>query len=215
MTEPEWLACADPKPMLAFMRDKASERKLRLFAAACFRNLGHLLPDSRQHRGIELLDQMADGTATMAIRRTVTSDVRHALPPCNFVAATTPSVDPYYVALMLYRALASSSAAGHAMQATAGLGDGVAEQGEQCGVVRDIFGPMPFRPIVLAPSWLTPTVVLLAQTIYDDRAFDRIPALADALHEAGCDNEEILNHCRGPGPHVRGCWVVDLVLGKG
>jgi hypothetical protein len=64
MTEQEWLTCADPKPMLEFLQGKASDRKLRLFAAACFRNLGYLLPDSRQHRGIELLDQMAEGTAT-------------------------------------------------------------------------------------------------------------------------------------------------------
>jgi hypothetical protein len=57
-------------------------------------------------------------------------------------------------------------------------------------------------------------VVRLAQGIYEDRAFDRLPVLADALEEAGCDNAEILSHCRGPGPHVRGCWAVDLSLGK-
>jgi hypothetical protein len=64
------------------------------------------------------------------------------------------------------------------------------------------------------PSWLTPTVLSLAQGIYEGRAFDRLPILADALQDAGCDNEDVLDHCRGPGPHVRGCWVVDLVLGK-
>ena len=78
---------------------------------------------------------------------------------------------------------------------------------------RDIFGN-PFRPVNLDPSWLTPIVVALAQQIYDDRAFDKMPTLADALEEAGCDNTDLLNHCRGLGPHVRGCWVVDLVLGK-
>ncbi len=80
-------------------------------------------------------------------------------------------------------------------------------------LVRDIIGN-PFHPITLDPAWLTPKVVHLAQQIYDNRAFVRLPALADALEEAGCDNPEILNHCRGPGPHVRGCWVVDAVLGK-
>jgi hypothetical protein len=79
--------------------------------------------------------------------------------------------------------------------------------------LRDILGN-PFRSITLDPAWLTPTVIRLAQTIYDDRAFDRLPDLADALHESGCDNDEILGHCRGPGPHVRGCWAVDMVLGK-
>jgi hypothetical protein len=61
---------------------------------------------------------------------------------------------------------------------------------------------------------LSPIVLQLARAIYNDRAFDRMPEMADALHDAGCDNEEILGHCRGRGPHVRGCWVVDLVLGK-
>ena len=61
---------------------------------------------------------------------------------------------------------------------------------------------------------LTPKVKTLAQAIYDDRAFERIPELADALAEAGCSNADILDHCRKPGEHVRGCWVVDLVLGK-
>ena len=64
------------------------------------------------------------------------------------------------------------------------------------------------------PTWLTPDVVALARGIYAERAFDRLPILADALQDAGCDNADVLGHCRGPGPHARGCWVVDLVLGK-
>jgi hypothetical protein len=63
-------------------------------------------------------------------------------------------------------------------------------------------------------TWRTSNVIAVAQSIYDDRAFDRLPILADALEDAGCDNADILNHCRQPGEHVRGCWVVDLVLGK-
>jgi hypothetical protein len=81
---------------------------------------------------------------------------------------------------------------------------------------REIFGN-PFRPVAIAPAWLAwndGTVPKLAQTIYDDRRFDLLPILADALEEAGCDHADILTHCRGPGPHVRGCWVVDLLLGK-
>jgi hypothetical protein len=66
----------------------------------------------------------------------------------------------------------------------------------------------------LDPSWITSTVVALARGIRKEGAFDRLPILADALQDAGCDSEDVLNHCRGPGPHVRGCWVVDLVLGK-
>jgi hypothetical protein len=84
----------------------------------------------------------------------------------------------------------------------------------QCGFLRDIFGN-PFRPVNADPMWLTATVVGLARTIYAGRAFDRLPILADALKEAGCDNTDVLNHCRQPGEHVRGCWAVDLILGKG
>ncbi len=87
------------------------------------------------------------------------------------------------------------------------------EKKRQCDLLRDIFNN-PFRPITLEPSWLTPTVTALAQQIYDYRAFDRLPILADSLVKSGCDNQGILDHLRGPGPHVRGCWVVDAVLGR-
>jgi hypothetical protein len=73
----------------------------------------------------------------------------------------------------------------------------------------------PFRPVALNPAWLTSDVVALARGIYDDRAFDRMPILADALQDAGCDNDDVLIHCRDTSlAHVCGCWVVDLVLGK-
>ncbi len=64
------------------------------------------------------------------------------------------------------------------------------------------------------PTWLTSTVVSLATGIHAEEAFDRLPILADALQDAGCENDDILNHCRSEGPHVRGCWALDLVLGK-
>jgi hypothetical protein len=80
-------------------------------------------------------------------------------------------------------------------------------------LLRDIFGN-PFRPVTFDPSWRTDTVLSLARGMYESRDFSPIPILADALRDAGCDNEAILAHCRGDGPHVRGCWVVDLVLGK-
>ena len=72
----------------------------------------------------------------------------------------------------------------------------------------------PLHYVFFQPGWLTSTVLALATGIYDDRAFDRMPILADALQDAGCDNADILDHCRGSGPHVRGCWVVDMLLGK-
>jgi hypothetical protein len=78
---------------------------------------------------------------------------------------------------------------------------------------RDIFGN-PFRHVAADPAWLTSTVVSLARQMYEGRDFSAMPILADALQDAGCEDEAVLSHCRGDGPHVRGCWVVDLVLGK-
>jgi hypothetical protein len=63
-------------------------------------------------------------------------------------------------------------------------------------------------------TWNDGTVIKIAQAIYNERAFERLPILADALEDAGCDNADILRHCREPGEHMRGCWVVDLLLGK-
>ena len=77
-------------------------------------------------------------------------------------------------------------------------------------LLRELVGN-PFHPITLSPSWLTSTVVSLANQMYESRDFSAMPILADALMDASCDNEEILTHCRGPGPHVRGCWVLDLL----
>ena len=87
------------------------------------------------------------------------------------------------------------------------------EQSIACNLLRDIFSN-PFRPITADPAWLTPTVQSIAAAIYQDRAFDRLLILADALEEAGCTDADVLLHCRRPGEHVRGCWVVDWVLGK-
>lgn len=88
-----------------------------------------------------------------------------------------------------------------------------AEAGSQAALIRDIFGN-PFRPVAADPGWRTSTVVTLARTIYDERAWDRLPVLADALEDAGCTNADLLGHLRDPAlTHVRGCWAVDLLLG--
>jgi hypothetical protein len=88
-----------------------------------------------------------------------------------------------------------------------------AEGAAQTHLLRDIFGN-PFRPVTLDPTWKTPAVVQLARSLYEERRFTDMPVLADALEEAGCQDAAVLGHCRGSGPHVRGCWVVDLLLGR-
>jgi hypothetical protein len=104
-----------------------------------------------------------------------------------------------------------SGAVSEAMRA---VGGGECERATLVALIRDIFGD-PFRPPVeFSAEWRTSTAVALARQMYESRDFSAMPILADALQDAGCDNADILDHCRGPGPHVRGCWVVDLVLGK-
>ena len=86
------------------------------------------------------------------------------------------------------------------------------EQRSQALLIRDIVGN-PFRPVPFNPAWRTDTAVAVARQMYDSREFSAMPILADALQDAGCEDEQVLNHCREPGPHVRGCWVCDAVLG--
>ena len=87
------------------------------------------------------------------------------------------------------------------------------ESSAQCNLLRDIFGN-PFRPVTFSPEWRTGTALTLAQQMYDSRDFSAMPILADALQDAGCASADILDHCRQPGVHVRGCWVLDLALEK-
>jgi hypothetical protein len=91
-----------------------------------------------------------------------------------------------------------------------------AETARLADLLRDILGN-PFRRVSLRPSWLrwqASMVPRIARAAYEERAFDRLPVLADALEEAGCTDADVLSHLRGPGPHVRGCWALDLILGK-
>jgi len=203
MTEQEWLNCTDPTPMLEFLRGKASDRKLRLFAVACSRRLWACI-DALGRTAVEVAESFADGLAGP-------DEMRAARLACQgeggqaawYAAATNPAIAA--------RNAARSAQSGVANNAL--LGSEAAELLAQARLIRDIFGD-PFRPLSVDLSWLTFGVVKLAQTIYDDRSFDLLPVLADALEEAGCDDADLLAHCREPEPHVRGCWLLDLLLGK-
>ena len=203
MTETEWQNAADPHPMLELLRAKASDRKLRLFAVACSRRIWTLI-DALGQAAVEVAENYADGLAGPDEMRTVRLRCQGMGGQASwYAAATKPEVAA--------RNAARSAQAGVASNPLLGTED--AELLTQAVLLRDIFGD-PFRPVSVDPTWLLPAVVELAQAIYDDRAFDGMPDLADALHEAGCTEAKILSHCRSEGPHVRGCWVVDLILGK-
>jgi hypothetical protein len=218
MTESDWHSCTDSTPMLEFLRGKDSERKLRLFACACCRRIWHLLKDERSRNAVVLAEQYVDDLATaseleMAAYAALEASFR-LQDECE-PGRETPMVHAAAMAFGVAGALSNVfeasgfSAWDHAVMAA---GDNEGRQ-NQCVLLREIFGN-PFRHITIDPRWLNSTVVDLATTIYNERAFDKTPILADALTDAGCDNEEIIGHCRSEGPHVRGCWVVDLLLGK-
>ncbi|MFL5339752.1 MAG: hypothetical protein ACJ8F7_06250 [Gemmataceae bacterium] len=249
MTEQEWLACADPEPMLEVLRN-ATDRKLRLFACACCRHTASFneqqwkrlvehaarwrsrvnewlasrlgqrsLPNIKTHaewvregadlarRAAELAERAAEGLGDVA-------EVRALCPPddreemeylyAGGADAARAAKSTAYVARNRARYAAGRPPAEP---------DYWREQSAQSDLLRDIFGN-PFRPVAVESAWLTAGIVQLAQAIYDERAFDRLPALADALEQAGCTDGNILAHARKPGEHVRGCWVVDLLLGK-
>jgi hypothetical protein len=94
------------------------------------------------------------------------------------------------------------------------LAERLDEPSYEAGLLRCSFGPLPFRSILFQPSWRTTTIMRLAEGIYEARDFGGLPILADALEDVGCTNADILNHCRQPSEHVRGCWVLDLVSNR-
>jgi hypothetical protein len=189
MTEAEWLACEDPEPMLEFLRGKASDRKLRLFAVACARQQRLTASSEKARKAAEAAEQFADGLVTR-------TSLRKAYYPIYGGVLTNVVLRSGYAHAEMYVL--------HGLSVTRPV---------QASVLRDIVGN-PFHAVTPDPVWLTSTVVELARGIYAERAFDRLPILADALQDAGCEAAEVLDHCRGPGPHARGCWVVDLLLGK-
>jgi hypothetical protein len=188
MTEQDWLDSANPQTKVAWLEDKASERKFRLFVAGFWhRQVENLSGDDRAAllRRTAVMESWADtGKLGKGFRRSHSPHIVF-FASSGFTAARNTTYAPLpWVKTRRQWAIA--------VQRT---------------ILNDIFGPLPFRPVTLNAAWRTSNVTVLAQSIYDDRAFDRLPILADALEDAGCDNADILNHCREPGEHVRGCWV--------
>jgi hypothetical protein len=220
VTEEEWLACADPTPILAFLRVKASDRKLRLFAVACCRRIWHLFRDDNDRQAVEVSERLADGLATNAERRAAALAAGGGYGDAGGAAVCAVGVPPIHAAERASDCAASAFATAGERTLLPNHQDNPAwqrlfdaERASQCDLTRDIFGN-PFRPLVFDPRWRSADTVGVGRGIYEDRGFDRLPLLADALMDAGCSDEQVIGHCRSEGPHVRGCWVVDLVLGK-
>jgi len=241
MTEAEWLKCTRPGAMLRFVRGKSTDRKLRLFACACCRRVWDLLSTEENRHAIEVAERFADGLASDDELATAEQNTTR---PAKDAAArhisNFPGAAGKAAARMLGSRAYSRIYAAYAGQATTGAPQQVArelglsaeaakdprdayieaqahEAAIQTDLLRDLIGPLAFRPLRIEQCWLDwndGTVRRLGRGIYEDRACDRLPLLADALEEAGCTTPEILSHCRRQGIHVRGCWAIDLILGK-
>jgi hypothetical protein len=190
--EAEWRAATDAEDLLKVLHGRLSDRKFRLFACACCRRLPHVLADPRNVRAIEAAERYADGLVPKR-------DLKKARK-----AADLPwldSFEPYDEAVLAVRAT---------LRATLPAG-----RGHLVGLLHDLSGN-PFRPVPVKPSWLRHhggTVAHLARVLYDEGRFEDLPVLADALEDAGCTSAAVLDHCRQPGRHARGCWLVDALLG--
>jgi hypothetical protein len=211
MTEAEWLACTDPRLQLVFLEGKATDRKARLFACGVGRCMLPYLGDERSRRVVEVAEKHADGLATgteLAAAREAALDAKRGA--ASHIVSWLGDRFPWQAARMTVVSIQQVQTDGTARDWSSNVA------ARSRSLLHCVFGN-PFKSSALDPSWLDwngSTVVKLAQGIYDDRAFDRLPVLADALEEAGCHDADILGHCRHPGPHVRGCWVVDLLTGR-
>jgi hypothetical protein len=214
MTEAEWLACTYTSGILSPFGKRVSSRKLRLFGCACGRRLSHIVTDERFEEALSVLERYADGLAKESDRIRVSKCdefkvVKGGKRTAGHFARSTihDTAQKTIQRAINYLGVAVASALQTSPKSHS------AEYAQNMILLRDIFGN-PFRPVTFSPSWRTDTVLSLARQMYESREFGAMPILADALQDAGCDSDDILAHCRGAGPHVRGCWVVDLVLGK-
>jgi hypothetical protein len=192
----------------------ASPRKTRLFACGCARLAWDLLDDPAARRAVVAAEEFADGAVPASEFRAAAADARR-------VRKTAPRHDADDS--RRYRALTAvyhTSHSGH--RDTSPFANAVAALEALPAYLRDTGGPGLVRCVFGAPAsvppppyaWLTPEVQRLSAGVYAARAWERLPELAEALAEAGCYWSPLLDHLRGPGPHTRGCWVLDFVLGR-
>lgn len=234
MGETDWLTSGNPRAMLDHARTTAGQRKLRWFACGCVRHVWGLLLDASSQRAVEVAERFADGDATSAelvaaeaaafdvarladLRNTVSDPgwaaTRAAARAANLDAYSAATGASFTAALAAapWRFLKDGKVDSH--------GDLAAKQAalrRQADLLREVVGN-PFRPVAFDPAWLAwnhGAAGHLARSIYADNTFSELPILADSLEEAGCTAAALLEHLWSPGPHGRGCWALDVVLGR-
>jgi hypothetical protein len=232
MREDAWIVSTRPSRLLNELKARRPAfvvRKARLLAVACCRRIWDLLIDDRSRRAIDALERFAVGDLSpeeMAAHAREAQAVPWDFPEISSTnhaaeaaALSVQELLAHQGSSLLTRAAGAAYHAAHARGSSlhpGGRGQGWndairAEEVAQADLVREIFGNV-CRPVEFDPAWRTSRVVDLARAIDASRDFDGMPALGDALEEAGCDLAEILDHSRRPGLHVRGCWALDLIL---
>lgn len=225
MTKANWMACTEPLSMLEFLRPRVSERKLRLFSIACCRRICKLLP-TECRSALETAEQFVEGLASLASLNAVRQTALHCFsefsdfdPDGSFIGRESASAamagacwtNKEEMDQGLHDVINNCFGLGPLSN---GFEDGnLIEYCQQCHDIRDIFGD-PFHTLQFESLWFTPEVRTVAQDIYDTLAFDRMQELAKALQSVGCDDMALLDHCLKIKDHVRGCWVLDIVLGR-
>jgi hypothetical protein len=225
MTEAEWFASVDALAMIAQLGPDRSDRKLRLLACQCLRALGEELP-FRSHECVKYVEKYVDGLLSRsdAFNRVMRRALEPDVPLLRWVPIhlIAPSAHEGAAEVVFWVCGRHHPEVTHDWQLFAQTQsprqphDSIIdiESHAFAPLLRDIFGN-PFRPARFRPSWRTGTATAIARQMYESRDFGAMPILADALQDAGCDCDDLLAHCRDPqGVHVRGCWAVDLVLGK-
>jgi hypothetical protein len=232
MTEAEWMACCEPQPMLKFLRGWMSERKLRLFACACCRQLWHRLREEPDRKVVEVVerfcDRKASGAELAAAREAALQSAMWGsgdnCPGPLWLAgwfgteemgAWANAPDPNAPAVLAWASTLerAEDIPGLLLPWATALG---LEPAIQAALFRDVMHA-PYRVVSVRAQWKIwnkGCVVNLAHSLYEERAFERLPILGDALEDAGCIDPDMLLHLRGTGPHVPGCWVLDALLGN-
>jgi hypothetical protein len=211
MDETQWQLSKDPLRMLAVLNGRGGARKYRLFAAACCRLIWDRFPDDRNRALVATVERHPDGDFH-------DPELNSAITASSAEESRWRDLPAYWAAKWLgrsyYKTTPENGASVAIIKALSSVEDKPAMEAGMADFARDVFGPLAFRSVTIEAHWLTPVVRGLAESIYNDRCFDRLPILADALEEAGCDRRDLLSHLRGDDPHVLGCWGLDLALGR-
>jgi hypothetical protein len=212
LTRAEWFASTEPDVLLRHVRQVWTLRRKQLCLCGCCRLLGPPVLADSLRRWVEVAEEVADGNVeeeALAAEVVAARKARSMAPlgtpwewaPTLLLTVAHEQPDPWGFSRVFEE-----------MQRTLGAD----ASRRVCGLIRDLHDPSGLPGPEAA--WLRTNdgaAVRLAQGIYQRRASDELPVLADVLEDVGCLNPEILDHCRAPGEHFRGCWVLDLLLLRG